>query len=104
VRSTCIPFKSARAFAVAVGAWLAALIIIGLFRGAWPASPGQEIKGRLDELLARITLQEKIGVRVITAIGDDLTDTSDPMKKAMRRLPAAELEKARSCRQASRRP
>ena len=26
----------------------------------------------------------KLGVRVITATGDDLTDTRDPMKKAMR--------------------
>jgi DNA invertase Pin-like site-specific DNA recombinase len=36
-------------------------------------------------------------VRVITATGDDLTDTSDPMKKAMRQIAGAfaELEKAR---------
>ena len=33
-----------------------------------------------------MTLQEKVGVRVITATGDDLTDTSDPMKKGMRRI------------------
>jgi DNA invertase Pin-like site-specific DNA recombinase len=39
----------------------------------------------------------KLGVRVITAAGDDLTDTSDPMKKAMRQIAGAfaELEKAR---------
>jgi DNA invertase Pin-like site-specific DNA recombinase len=39
----------------------------------------------------------KLGVRVITASGDDLTDTSDPMKKAMRQIAGAfaELEKAR---------
>ena len=39
----------------------------------------------------------KLGVRVITATGDDLTDTSDPMKKAMRQIAGAfaELEKAR---------
>jgi DNA invertase Pin-like site-specific DNA recombinase len=39
----------------------------------------------------------KLGVRVITATGDELTDTSDPMKKAMRQIAGAfaELEKAR---------
>ena len=39
----------------------------------------------------------KLGVRVLTATGDDLTDTSDPMKKAMRQIAGAfaELEKAR---------
>jgi DNA invertase Pin-like site-specific DNA recombinase len=39
----------------------------------------------------------KLDVRVITATGDDLTDTSDPMKKAMRQIAGAfaELEKAR---------
>ncbi len=39
----------------------------------------------------------KLGVRVVTASGDDLTDTSDPMKKAMRQIAGAfaELEKAR---------
>ena len=39
----------------------------------------------------------KLGVRIITATGDDLTDTSDPMKKAMRQIAGAfaELEKAR---------
>ncbi len=39
----------------------------------------------------------KLGVRVVTATGDDLTDTSDPMKKAMRQIAGAfaELEKAR---------
>ena len=39
----------------------------------------------------------KLGVRVITASGEDLTDTSDPMKKAMRQIAGAfaELEKAR---------
>ena len=39
----------------------------------------------------------KLGVRVITATGEDLTDTSDPMKKAMRQIAGAfaELEKAR---------
>ncbi len=39
----------------------------------------------------------KLEVRVITATGDDLTDTSDPMKKAMRQIAGAfaELEKAR---------
>ena len=39
----------------------------------------------------------KLGVRVITATGDDLTDTCDPMKKAMRQIAGAfaELEKAR---------
>jgi len=39
----------------------------------------------------------KLDVRVITAAGDDLTDTSDPMKKAMRQIAGAfaELEKAR---------
>jgi DNA invertase Pin-like site-specific DNA recombinase len=39
----------------------------------------------------------KLGVRVITTAGDDLTDTSDPMKKAMRQIAGAfaELEKAR---------
>jgi DNA invertase Pin-like site-specific DNA recombinase len=39
----------------------------------------------------------KLGVRVVTAGGDDLTDTSDPMKKAMRQIAGAfaELEKAR---------
>jgi DNA invertase Pin-like site-specific DNA recombinase len=39
----------------------------------------------------------KLGVRVITASGDELTDTSDPMKKAMRQIAGAfaELEKAR---------
>ncbi len=39
----------------------------------------------------------KLGVRVITATGDDLTDTSEPMKKAMRQIAGAfaELEKAR---------
>ena len=39
----------------------------------------------------------RIGVRVITATGDDLTDTGDPMKKAMRQIAGAfaELEKAR---------
>jgi hypothetical protein len=39
----------------------------------------------------------KLGVRVITAAGDELTDTSDPMKKAMRQIAGAfaELEKAR---------
>src|SRR5208337_5376945 len=39
----------------------------------------------------------KLGVHVVTATGDDLTDTSDPMKKAMRQIAGAfaELEKAR---------
>jgi DNA invertase Pin-like site-specific DNA recombinase len=39
----------------------------------------------------------KLGVRVITSSGDDLTDTSDPMKKTMRQVAGAfaELEKAR---------
>jgi DNA invertase Pin-like site-specific DNA recombinase len=39
----------------------------------------------------------KLGVRVITTAGDDLTDTLDPMKKAMRQIAGAfaELEKAR---------
>ena len=39
----------------------------------------------------------KLKVRVITATGDDLTDTSDPMKKTMRQVAGAfaELEKAR---------
>jgi DNA invertase Pin-like site-specific DNA recombinase len=39
----------------------------------------------------------KLGVRVITATGDELTDTIDPMKKAMRQIAGAfaELEKAR---------
>ena len=39
----------------------------------------------------------KLGVRVVTTAGDDLTDTSDPMKKAMRQIAGAfaELEKAR---------
>jgi DNA invertase Pin-like site-specific DNA recombinase len=39
----------------------------------------------------------KLGVRVITAVGGELTDTSDPMKKAMRQIAGAfaELEKAR---------
>ena len=38
----------------------------------------------------------KLGVHVITATGDDLTDTTDPMKKAMRQIAGAfaELEKA----------
>ncbi|WP_436637131.1 recombinase family protein [Microbaculum sp. FT89] len=37
------------------------------------------------------------GVRVVTASGDDLTQTDDPMKKAMRQMAGifAELEKAR---------
>jgi DNA invertase Pin-like site-specific DNA recombinase len=34
----------------------------------------------------------KLGVRVITATGDDLTDTSDPMKKAMRQIGGAFAE------------
>ena len=40
---------------------------------------------------------EKLGVRVITANGDELTDTTDEMKKAMRQIAGtfAELEKAR---------
>ena len=39
----------------------------------------------------------KLGVRVITATGDELTDTSDPMKVAMRQIAGAfaELEKKR---------
>lgn len=39
----------------------------------------------------------KLGVRVVTAAGDDLTSTDDPMKKAMRQIAGAfaELEKAR---------
>ena len=39
----------------------------------------------------------KLGVRVITASGDELTDTSDPMKVAMRQIAGAfaELEKKR---------
>jgi DNA invertase Pin-like site-specific DNA recombinase len=39
----------------------------------------------------------KLGVRVITASGDELTDTSDPMKKMFRQIAGAfaELEKAR---------
>lgn len=38
-----------------------------------------------------------LGVRVITAAGEDLTDTSDPMKIAMRQIAGAfaQLEKAR---------
>jgi DNA invertase Pin-like site-specific DNA recombinase len=38
----------------------------------------------------------KLGVSVITASGDELTDTSDPMKKAMRQIAGAfaELEKS----------
>jgi DNA invertase Pin-like site-specific DNA recombinase len=42
-------------------------------------------------------LLEKLGVRVFTANGDELTNTSDPMKKAMRQISGAfaELEKAR---------
>jgi hypothetical protein len=34
----------------------------------------------------------KLGVRVVTASGDDLTDTSDPMKKAMRQIAGAFAE------------
>jgi DNA invertase Pin-like site-specific DNA recombinase len=47
----------------------------------------------------------KLGVRVITAAGDQLTDTSDPLKKAMRQIAGAfaELEKA-ACGEASRCP
>src|SRR5271157_4161044 len=39
----------------------------------------------------------KLGVRVVTASGDELTDTSDPMKIAMRQIAGAfaQLEKAR---------
>jgi len=39
----------------------------------------------------------KLGIRVIAATGDELTDTTDPMKKAMRQIAGAfaELEKAR---------
>lgn len=39
----------------------------------------------------------KLGVRVLTANGDDLTVTDDPMKKAMRQIAGvfAELEKTR---------
>jgi DNA invertase Pin-like site-specific DNA recombinase len=39
----------------------------------------------------------KLGVRVITAAGDDLTDTSDPSRKMMRQIAGsfAEYEKAR---------
>src|SRR5262249_11660089 len=39
----------------------------------------------------------KLGVRVITASGDDLTDTSDPSRKMMRQIAGsfAEYEKAR---------
>jgi DNA invertase Pin-like site-specific DNA recombinase len=39
----------------------------------------------------------KLGVRVLTATGDDLTDTDDPMKVAMRQIAGAfsQLEKAR---------
>ena len=38
-----------------------------------------------------------LGVRVLTASGEDLTDTSDPMKIAMRQIAGAfaQLEKAR---------
>jgi len=36
----------------------------------------------------------KLGVRVITATGDELTDTSDPMKKAMRQIAGAFAEPA----------
>ena len=39
----------------------------------------------------------KLGVRVVTSTGDELTSTDDPMKKAMRQIAGAfaELEKAR---------
>jgi DNA invertase Pin-like site-specific DNA recombinase len=39
----------------------------------------------------------KLGMRVLTATGDDLTSTDDPMKVAMRQIAGAfsQLEKAR---------
>ena len=50
----------------------------------------------LTQELGIISLQQR-GVRVLTAAGDDLTDTSDPMKVAMRQIAGAfaQLEKAR---------
>jgi DNA invertase Pin-like site-specific DNA recombinase len=44
-----------------------------------------------------ITFLEKLGVRVITASGDELTETNDPSKIAMRQIAGtfAQLEKAR---------
>jgi beta-glucosidase len=41
--------------------YLAALMIIGLSRVAKPAPSGHEIERRVNELLARMTLQEKVG-------------------------------------------
>ena len=53
-----------------------------------------ETRPGFNKLLDRI---EGNGVRVITAAVDELTDTSDPLKKAMRQIAGAfaELEKAR---------
>jgi DNA invertase Pin-like site-specific DNA recombinase len=50
----------------------------------------------LTQELGIIMLQQR-GVRVLTTTGDDLTDTSDPMKTAMRQIAGAfaQLEKAR---------
>jgi DNA invertase Pin-like site-specific DNA recombinase len=50
----------------------------------------------LTQELGIISLQQR-GVRVLTSSGDDLTDTSDPMKVAMRQIAGAfsQLEKAR---------
>lgn len=50
----------------------------------------------LTQELGIISLQHR-GVRVLTSSGDDLTDTSDPMKVAIRQIAGAfsQLEKAR---------
>jgi DNA invertase Pin-like site-specific DNA recombinase len=50
----------------------------------------------LTQELGIISLQQR-GVHVLTSSGDDLTDTSDPMKVAMRQIAGAfsQLEKAR---------
>ena len=51
----------------------------------------------MTQELGILSLANRDGVRVITASGDDLTDTSDPMKIAMRQIAGAfaQLEKAR---------
>ena len=50
----------------------------------------------LTQELGILSLQHR-GVRILTASGDDLTDTSDPMKVAIRQIAGAfsQLEKAR---------
>lgn len=49
--------------------------------------------------LGFIALLKKLGVRVLTASGNDLTVTDDPMKKAVRQIAGvfAELERHASC-------